>query len=121
MPQSAVKKTNPLVDGDDATHYSFAMKGNDNKLELNFKAMKKFNVLMLQENIRVGQRVEQFVFEYWSNGKWNKATEGTTIGYKRLLEFPTISATKVRLRILSARLQPALAEIGLYFYNNDKQ
>ena len=75
---------------------------------------KTFNVLALQENIRLGQRVEKFVFEYWDNGTWKKTTEGTTIGYKRLLEFPTITTSKVRLRIESARLQPALAEIGLY-------
>ncbi len=82
-------------------------------MDLNEK--KTFNVLMLQENVTVGQRVEKFVLEYWKNGEWKKATEGTTIGFKRLLEFPAITASKVRLRILSSRLKPALSEIGLYF------
>lgn len=109
------KKIKSLLDGNDATHYSFSMKGKDNTIEMNLDGEKTFNVLMLQENIRIGQRVEKFVLEYWANGEWKKATEGTTIGYKRLLEFPTLTTTKVRLRILSARLQPALAEIGLYF------
>jgi alpha-L-fucosidase len=58
--------------------------------------------------------------EYWENGQWKKATEETTIRFKRLLEFPVITTTKVRLRILSARLQPALAEIGLYFNKVEK-
>jgi alpha-L-fucosidase len=110
----AVKNIKALLDGNDATHYSFSMKGKDNAIEMNWDGEKTFNVLMLQENIRIGQRVEKFVLEYWTNGEWKKATEGTTIGYKRLLEFPTITTTKVRWRILSARLQPALAEIGLY-------
>ena len=82
---------------------------------MDLKGEKTFNVLLLQENIRKGQRVEKFILEYWDNNQWKKATEGTTIGYKRLLKFPTITASKVRLRIESARLQPALAEIGLYF------
>ncbi|WP_432221637.1 alpha-L-fucosidase [Flavobacterium sp. TMP13] len=111
----AVKKINTLLDGNDATDVVFSMKKNGNSVEMNLKEEKTFNVLLLQENISKGQRVEKFVFEYWENGQWKKATEGTTIGFKRLLEFPTVTASKVRLRILSARLQPALAEIGLYF------
>lgn len=117
----AVKKIKSLLDGNDATHYSFSMKEKDNEIEMNLDGEKTFNVLMLQENIRIGQRVEKFVLDYWTSGEWKTVTEGTTIGYKRLLEFPTITTTKVRLRILSARLQPALAEIGLYFNNNDKK
>ena len=116
-----VKKLKPLLDGNDATHHLFSMKGNDNAVEMDLKGEKTFNVLLLQENIRVGQRVEKFILEYWENGQWKKATEGTTIGFKRLLEFPTVTASKVRLRILSARLQPALAEIGLYLDTTDKK
>lgn len=96
------------------------MKDNDNIVEMVLKHSQTFNVLMLQENIRVGQRIEKFVLEYWSDGEWKQAAEGTTVGYKRLLEFPSVTANKVRLHILSARLQPALAEIGLYFNKNAK-
>lgn len=117
----AVKKIKPLLDGNDATHLSFSMKGNNNTVEMNLNGEKTFNVLQLQENIRIGQRVEKFVLEYWENGEWKKATEGTTIGFKRLLEFPSVTASKVRLRIVSARLQPALAEMGLYFDKEEKK
>ena len=64
---------------------------------------------------------EKFILEYWDNNQWKKASEGTTIGYKRLLEFPSITASKVRLRIISSRLQPTLAEMGLYFDKSDKK
>ena len=37
---------------------------------------------------------------------------GTTIGYKRLLRFPPVTARAVRLRILSSRLNPTIAEFG---------
>jgi alpha-L-fucosidase len=115
-----IKKIKSLLDGNDVTDLSFSMKGNDNAIEMDLNGKKTFNVLSLQENISLGQRVEKFVFEYWENGEWKKATAGSTIGFKRLLEFPTITASKVRLRILSARLQPALAEIGLYFDKESK-
>lgn len=115
-----VKKVKPLLDNNDTTHISFLDKENNNMVEMNLKKAKTFNVLLLQENITIGQRVESFVFEYWDGKEWKKATEGTTIGFKRLLEFPSVTASKVRLRILAARLQPALAEIGLYFDKESK-
>jgi alpha-L-fucosidase len=117
----SIKNIKPLLDGNDATHISFSMKGNNNAVEMDLGAEKTFNVLALQENIRVGQRVEKFVLEYWDKTQWKKVTEGTTIGFKRLLEFPTVKASKVRLRIVSARLQPTLAEMGLYFDKESKQ
>ena len=59
-------------------------------------------------------RIEKFQLEYWDGKEWKKATEGTTVGYKRLLQFPEVSTNKVRLQIESSRLNPTLSEIGLY-------
>ncbi|HUC80719.1 MAG TPA: alpha-L-fucosidase [Flavisolibacter sp.] len=91
-------------------------KGNDTTavIELDLKEPKTVDVLWLQEAITVGQRIESFVLEYLDNNEWKKATEGTTVGYKRLLRFAPVTASKLRLRILSSRLNPTLAEIGLY-------
>ena len=69
---------------------------------------------MLQENISVGQRIEKFIVEYWNGTEWAKVTEGTTIGYKRLLQFDPVTANKIRLKIISSRLNPTIAEMGLY-------
>jgi alpha-L-fucosidase len=73
-----------------------------------------FDVLMLQEDIRVGQRVERWVFEAEDHGEWVQVASGTTIGYKRLLRFRPVTARRVRLRILSSRLDPVISKIGLY-------
>ena len=62
----------------------------------------------------VGQRIEQFVFEYWDGKAWQPAAAGTTVGYKRLLRFDPVKAGRVRLRITSSRLNPTLSELGLY-------
>jgi hypothetical protein len=69
---------------------------------------------MLQENIQIGQRIESFVLEGWINGAWQKLTEGTTVGYKRLIRFNTVTTDRVRLRILKSRLNPTLSSFGLY-------
>ena len=89
-------------------------KGDSIMIELTLKGEKTFDVLSLQEDIRVGQRVEQFVFEVEDHGNWVQVASGTTIGYKRLLRFPPVTAHRVRLRILSSRENPVIDRIGLY-------
>ncbi|HEV9035148.1 MAG TPA: alpha-L-fucosidase [Puia sp.] len=84
------------------------------EVTLDLKGPKSFDVVLLQEDIRQGQRVEQFVFEVEENGQWVQVASGTTIGYKRLLRIPPVTARQVRLRILSSRLDPVIAKIGLY-------
>ncbi|MGN1211715.1 MAG: alpha-L-fucosidase, partial [Candidatus Cryptobacteroides sp.] len=74
-----------------------------------------FSVLLIQEDIRRGQRVESFSLEYLAeDGSWQKAAEGSTIGYKRLLRFAPVTTTAARLVIHSSRLEPFIAETGLY-------
>jgi len=103
-----------MLDGKNDTYWSVT--GNDTTatIEFDLKSAKAFDVLLLQENIRIGQRVEKFSLEYFDNNEWKKITEGTTVGYKRLLRFPPVTAGKVRLNIESSRLNPTIAEFGLY-------
>ncbi|HCX56826.1 MULTISPECIES: alpha-L-fucosidase [Sphingobacterium] len=74
-----------------------------------------FNVLSLQELIALGQRVERFNLEIWRDGVWKEVLAGTTIGNKRLLTFPEVSAQRVRINILASRLNPQIEQLGLYF------
>jgi hypothetical protein len=71
-------------------------------------------VLLLQENISKGQRIEHFKLEAWIGGNWKQVTEGTTVGYKRLILFSAVKTNKVRFTIDQSRLEPLLAEFGLY-------
>jgi alpha-L-fucosidase len=106
--------TKNLLDGKNATH--FITKGNDTTTVIDFQLVgtKTFDILQLQENIRIGQRIEGFKLEYWEKGSWKEATAGTTVGYKRILRFVPVTTNKVRLSILSSRLNPTIAEFGLY-------
>ncbi|MCJ8165714.1 alpha-L-fucosidase [Pontibacter sp. E15-1] len=104
-----------ILDGKYDTHFTTkSEKDTTAVIELRLDGEQTFDVLMLQENISVGQRIEKFAFEYWQNGQWQQATAGTTVGYKRLLRFEPVTASKVRLRIESSRLNPTISEIGLY-------
>jgi len=107
--------TTALIDGQ--YHTYFTTKGKDTTTTITFNLPKSIicNVVALQENIAVGQRVESFTVEYLdSRNQWLKAASGTTIGYKRLLQMPNIAAKQFRLTIQSSRSNPAIAEFGLY-------
>ena len=57
------------------------------------------NVFMVGEDIRKGQRVEEFVVEGWLDGDWKELARGTTVGYKRLVRFEECSPEKIRFTI----------------------
>ncbi|WP_222536939.1 alpha-L-fucosidase [Pedobacter polysacchareus] len=103
-----------LLDGRYKTNWTTKGKDSTAIIELTFKTAQTFDVLSLQENITIGQRVEKFVLEYWAGTDWKKVTEGTTIGYKRLVKFKPVTALKVRLRIEQSRLNPTISELGLF-------
>ena len=83
-------------------------------IELTLSKKSTFDVAMLMEEILVGQRIEKFHIDYWTGNKWKKFTEGTTIGYKRLLRFPAIKTDRVRLVIEKSRLNPTISNFGLF-------
>ncbi|HLR31375.1 MAG TPA: alpha-L-fucosidase, partial [Fodinibius sp.] len=103
-----------VIDSNIETHWSPVGTSKAATLSFNFEEPKSFNRLMVQENILQGQRVEQFKLEAKVENKWRKIAEGTTIGYKRLLRFPVVTTTQVRLEIEQSRLRPAIAEVGFY-------
>jgi len=104
-----------ILDSEYDTYWTTKGKDTTAVIELKLKNKSSFNVLMLQEDVAIGQRIEKFELDYWDGSNWQKATEGTTVGYKRLLKFNDITTDKVRLKILSSRLNPAISEMGLYF------
>ena len=73
-----------------------------------------FNRIVLQEYIPLGQRVAAFEVEVFRNGAWEKVAQETTIGYKRILLIPTVTASAVRVRITEADACPVLNRIALY-------
>lgn len=81
---------------------------------IDFKKTVIFNRFVIQEPIGLGQRIKEFNIDYWSNNAWQPLTSGTTIGYKRILRFPTSKTTKIRFSVKNALAKPLVSEIGTY-------
>jgi alpha-L-fucosidase len=85
-------------------------------LTLTLPSPRTFDVLMLQEAMdHRGQRIESFTVDAWEGAAWKPVDRQTTIGHKRLLRWDTpVTTDRIRIHIQEARLEPALAEIGLF-------
>ena len=83
-------------------------------VEVDFGKKLRFNRLLLQEYIEKGQRVKAFTIEYWKDGKWIVLDTQTTIGYKRILRFPEIVSSRLRICVKDSRDIPYLSEIQIY-------
>lgn len=103
-----------LIDGNTATYWATDDNKTTASLTLTFDHQITFNNLLLQEYIRLGQRVQKFNMEVWKGGRFVKVAEGTTIGHKRILRFPEQTTTKVRINITASAACPVLSEIQLY-------
>jgi alpha-L-fucosidase len=75
-----------------------------------------FDVISLQEAVdHRSQRIESFAIDVWDGSKWNTMDEQTTVGHKRLLRWNApVTSDQVRIRITGSRLEPTLAEVGLF-------
>ena len=73
-----------------------------------------FNRFLVQEYIRLGQRVRSFTIEYEQDGQWKKIMDATTIGYKRILYFPTVYSRYIRFTVTDSRACPVISNIEVY-------
>ncbi len=103
-----------LIDEDNATFWAAEDSARQAEIELEWPTAQTFNVLMIQEEIRQGQRVESFSVEQFDGQKWQEITSATTIGYKRLLRFPVVTTSRLRISIKQATDCPILKKIGIF-------
>jgi alpha-L-fucosidase len=110
-----------LTDGNFDTYWATEDGVTTATLEISLKGTQKVNRLMLQEYIPLGQRVKKFCVDYYADGQWQplKIKEATTtIGYKRLLRFQTITTKKLRIRFEEARGPLCINGLGAYYAPN---
>lgn len=75
-----------------------------------------FSMILLGEYIPLGQRVARFIVECINptDGLWQTIAQGTTIGYKRILTFSSVTSSKIRVSILEAEAPPLINCVELY-------
>ena len=96
---------------------------NGKSKEYKLSSSKQINVLVIQEDISKGQRVESFSIEYFDNttSEWKNVTlaqisqKTETIGYKRIIKFNTVTTDKIKITINETRLPANIANVNVYY------
>jgi len=91
---------------------------NDNvttgNLVIELGSLKTIKYITLQEYIKLGQRVQNFTISVWKNNMWEVVSNGTTIGYKRILKIEPAISQKVKVEITSSRATPLISNIQIF-------
>lgn len=112
------KNVKLVTDGNYESYYSGPVSDKAISFEIELKDSKEINCILLQEYIPLGQRVKSFSVEYWDGDKFVEIDKQTTIGFKRILKFPKVTTSKVRVNILESLSCPLISEVRL-FNNTD--
>jgi alpha-L-fucosidase len=104
-----------VLDGDRYSYWSTDDAVTAAEVVLDLERPVTFNVIRLRENIRLGQRIEEFSLDRWVDGVWSTFAQGTSVGGCRILRAKEdVTANRVRLRITRSAAPPALSELGLF-------
>jgi alpha-L-fucosidase len=102
------------LDGDPGTFWTAPVGTHQAQLEVTFPSPITFDRSQTMEWLNNGQHIEHYRLEAWVGKGWKTLLEGQAIGHKRIDSFPAVSASRVRLNILSSVAEPAIREFQLF-------
>lgn len=103
-----------LTDGNKETYWATDDGITSGSIELNFEKPQLIEYVLLQEYIKLGQRVKTFNIEVLQNGQWGQVASATTIGYKRIVRIEPVETEKVRINISGAKACLVISNIEIY-------
>lgn len=109
-----VSEAENAFDGNPDTFWSAPEGSHHATLEVNFPKPITFNRAMTMEWLNDGQRVQKYAIEVWDGAAWKAVAGGQAIGHKKLDEFAPVTASKVRLNILSSSSEAQIREFQLF-------
>jgi len=101
-------------DGISETYWTTRDEIKSASLTIELGAETEVNRILLQEFIKLGQRVSKFTVEALVEGEWKQLIDGTTIGYKVIRKFPVVKTTRIKVSIVESKACPLISNIELY-------
>ncbi len=91
------------------------IKKHGNEMDICLTQAATFNTLQLQEQIKYGQRVISFEIEAGDNeSSLKKIAASTTIRRKKIIQFPTVTAKCIKVKITATKATPVMGAIAAY-------
>ena len=112
--QNHLYKASNLTDGKDDTSWALSNDATTGSFTVDLGQKRRFDVVELKEDIAKGQRISGFKIEVETNGRWVPYGEGSTVGYRRLIQGQPIEAQKIRVTITGSQATPILTNFSVY-------
>jgi alpha-L-fucosidase len=72
------------------------------------------NRILMQEYIKLGQRIQKYKVSALVNGNWEALVDGTTIGHKVIRKFPVTKTSMIKVTFSKSKACPVISNIGLF-------
>lgn len=102
------------LDGDADTFWSAPEGAHSAVLEVQFAAPVTFDRALTMEWLNDGQQIEKYTIEALTKDGWKRVAEAQAIGHKKIDVFAPVTATRVRLKILTSAGTARIREFELY-------
>ncbi len=110
----ATAEQTAALDNDPDTFWSAPIGSHHAILEVNFAKPITFNRSLTMEWLNDGQHVQKYAIEAWDGKAWKRIAEAEAIGHKKIDTFAPVTASRVRLNILSSSAEAHIREFQLY-------
>jgi alpha-L-fucosidase len=102
------------LDGDPDTFWSAPVGSHHSTLEVGFSKPVTFNRSVTMEWLNAGQCIQKYSIDVWTGTAWKTVAAAQAIGHKKIDIFPPVTASRVRLNILSSTDAAAIREFQIY-------
>ena len=89
--------------------------GDGNKLELKLPNKQEVNHVIIQENIKNGERIRKYKIEAFVNGKWKSIGFGECVGHKRIQQLEPETTNKIRLVVEESIATPQIKNFSVFY------
>ena len=94
-------------------------KNSKNEIAICLTAAVTINTIQLQEQIKFGQRVIRFeIYAGDKEADMKKIAGSTTIGRKKIIQFPTTTAKCFKVKIIETKASPIMGAVAGFFIKN---
>ena len=83
-------------------------------VELKLPVQQVINHIVIQEDIKNGERIREYEIQAKLKGKWQTIAEGTCVGHKRIQTFDSVKTDKIRLLVNKSTALPLLKNISVF-------
>jgi alpha-L-fucosidase len=85
-------------------------------LEIHFNHPETFDHVITMEWLNDGQHIQKYSIDVWNDTRhtWIPIAQGEAIGRKKIDSFPAVTASRVRLNILSSTSEAHIREFQIY-------